>query len=193
MFLSLDLFNLCFCEHNANYTFCCFSNLYHYICIIVSASKKSIFLFYTKKILHSEMVVCVFLFYSLPVFAVLKCFNLKFPSFISFSFLCCCFFCDTAFHYSHSSFFPSPLLSFPFLKPWEADPLVNVLCHRPIFAALKVLLFWSILPNPSCLILFSLPFLMSFQVVPPLLISAPSFHFIVLCFQILLNQINSSK
>lgn len=69
--------------------------------------------------------------------------------------------------------FSFPTSFFSFLKPWEADPLVNVLCHRPIYAVLKVLLFWSILPNPSCLILFSLPFLMSFQVVPPLLISAP--------------------
>lgn len=54
---------------------------------------------------YIQNVCCGFFSYSLPVFAVLKCFNLKFPSFESFSFLCCCFFCDTAFHYSHSSFF----------------------------------------------------------------------------------------
>lgn len=135
---------------------------------------KSIFLLYTKKFtFEMSSVFSDFFSYSLPVFAVLKCFNLKFPSLYLLVFSVAAFSVTQAFHYSHSSFFLPHFFLFLFLKPWEADPLVNVLCHRPIYAVLKVLLFWSILPNPSCLILFSLPFLMSFQVVPPLLISAP--------------------
>lgn len=57
----------------------------------------------------------VFFLTAVPISAVLKCFNLDFLPFDLY-FLCCCFFCDTAFHYSHSSFFPFPTSFFSFFK-----------------------------------------------------------------------------
>lgn len=139
---------------------------------------------------------CVLWFLFLQLASICRaemCFNLKFPSFVSFSFSLLLLFLWHKAFIIVTLLFSFPTSFFSFLKPWEADPLVNVLCHRPIYAVLKVLLFWSILPNPSCLILFSLPFLMSFQVVPPLLISAPPFSLLIFLLSNLLNQINSSK
>lgn len=125
--------------------------------------------------MKTQCLMCPLIFFfltALPISAVLKCFNFWTFFLLSLFSLLLLFLWHKPFIIV-TLLFSFPTSFFSFLKPWEADPLVNVLCHRPIYAVLKVLLFWSILPNPSCLILFSLPFLMSFQVVPPLLISAP--------------------
>lgn len=139
---------------------------------------------------YIQNVCCGFFSYSLPVFAVLKCFKLKFPSFEPFGSLCCCFFCDTAFHYSHSSF-SSPLLPFPF-KAMRSRSIGECALPSAYIRSAK---------SAPVLIHTSKPFLPDIVLTPlsdelsgsaTLLISAPLSLFNPLLSQ-LLNQINSSK